>query len=83
MESKNMKKNLLLSGIKEIEGENCSQVVKNFFKDKLKIEEEVQIKKAFCIGKGENRQLSITLSDVVSKGVIYKHVKNLKDDIEC
>ena len=75
-----MKQNLIISGIKEKKGEDCKEVAKQFFKNKLGIKEEIAIMTAHRIGKkDDDRNLIVKLLDVGNKATIYKHAKNLKD----
>ena len=73
-----MRKNLLMSGIEEVKGENCKTLASKVFKDKLKIEKEITIKNAFRIGKGDNRPIAIKLAENSDKGVIFKSVNKLR-----
>ena len=80
LEAQNMKSNLLISGIVEQESENVTQVVKDFFKNQLKIEEDVAIDVAFRMGKPDktDRTILVKLQMAKSKGLIYAHTTNLK-----
>ena len=54
LQTRSVKANLIVTGIKEIAGENCKQKAKAFFRDIMKVAEEVTIKVAHRIGKGSN-----------------------------
>ena len=80
-EAKAIKSNLIVSGLIEDKTENAMQKVGDFFKEALKIEMTIEIKSAHRMGKAvktENRNLLVELVNVTDKGVIFKHVKNLK-----
>ena len=81
MELKQMRNNLIISGLPETKGEKAKEVAANFFKEKMKITKDIEIKAAFRQGgkDRENRALIVVLSDATSKGIIYKSAKNLKD----
>ena len=68
---------LRISGLKEEEKEDPKTVVKNFFKNKMKIEEEISISDAHRVGKGEDRVMLVYLRIVAKKGLIFKHLKNI------
>ena len=80
MELRSMKANIIVTGIKEKRGENCKQVIKAFFKEKLKIEQEILIEVVHRIGdkEKEERSMVIRLKDVQQKAVIFKNTKHLK-----
>ena len=81
MQTRSMRKNLIISGIKEKSKENCKVVANKFFKDKLKIDEELPIATAHRLGdkSNEERPLIVQLTNQADKGKIFQHVKNLKD----
>ena len=79
VEIKIMKANILVAGIQEMKGENCIKVAQNFFKKDLKIESDIKVATAFRIGKGEKGSLLIKLLYESDKGVVYKHIKNIKE----
>ena len=78
MDAHQIKSNLFIGGIKEVSDENCKQRVSSFFKDKLKIQEEIGIIKAFRTGEGKYRSIKVILQNSNAKGLIYKNVSNLK-----
>ena len=47
------RKNLLIKGVVVSHNQTCKDAISNFFKEKLKIEEEIPIKKAYRLGKAE------------------------------
>ena len=81
IEARSMKANIIISGIKEAEGKDCKQTVTDFFKQKLKIPQEIPIQTAHRIGNKEkgNCSLAVKLSDVAQKALIFKGAKHLKD----
>ena len=80
-QARSMKANIIILGIKEKKAENCKEVAKTFFKEKLKITQDVEIAVAHHLGNKEmdNRRLIVRLKDPGDKALIYKHAKNLKD----
>ena len=51
------RKLLRIAGITESSEENCAELVKKFFKDKLEIEKEIKTLDAFRVGSGKNRAI--------------------------
>ena len=78
IERRNTRKNVLIAGIDEVKGENCKAIASKLFKNKLTIEDEVRIKAAYRIGKGDNRPIVVRLNDVTDKGTIFKNVNKLR-----
>ena len=79
-EVRSMKPNLVITGIKETKGEVCVNAVQTFFKEKVKISEDIKIRIAHKIGKqgSEKCPMIVALKNVRDKGTIYKSTKNLK-----
>ena len=69
---------LRITGIKEVEKEDTKEVVKNFFKEKLGIKEEIQLNAVYRVGKGDGRTVVVKLSKVNEKGLIFKNATKLK-----
>ena len=78
MEKEKLKPNLLIKGIQEEQDENCVELVQNFFKEKMEIDEIVGIRKAFRIGKGKNQAILATLLDSAFKVKIFSSVNKLQ-----
>ena len=75
-----MRNNLIICGIQENSDENVKQVVKNFFKNTLKIEADIAVISARRMnGTGRDRAISVILQRAQDKGIIYKNTPNLKD----
>ena len=72
------KPNLIIQGLPEKKEENCMTEVKEFFKEKLNLVHDIQIKYAYRIGNGKHRPIKVSLVHQTDKGVIYSHAKNLK-----
>ena len=75
--------NLIITGLDK-DGEDkdettTAEMVVDFFSQMMKIPMPVDIVNAKRIGKAKPRTVLIELRDANSKGVIFKHVKNLKD----
>ena len=81
MEKDSMHPNLVIRGIWETQDEDCKQVVTDFIKEKLRITDEINFKKAFRIGKGKNRAILVALTNPGDKVTIYGNVKHLKGQI--
>ena len=79
LQSRSMKANVIISGIKEKEDEDCKELAKDFFKTKVKTEGEIEIEAAHRLGVGQNRQMVVRLADVEDKAKIFENSKNLKD----
>ena len=67
-----------IRGLKEEEGENCREVVKSFFKNKMKITTTVGMNKLYRIGKGKHRTMLIYVKTLQDKKTVFSHVKSLK-----
>ena len=78
-----MAKNLIISGLKEVSREDCVQVVKTFFQEKMKLD-NIEIKIAYHLGKGEHWPMVIKLPlrdikmQVLAKKSELKDVRNEK-----
>ena len=75
------KANIIISGILEVGEEDvdrCKELVKDFLKEEMLIENEVEIKQAYRFGSGNPRALMVVLSNPDDKSVIFSHVSNLK-----
>ena len=59
--------------------ENCVTTVNSFFKEKLKIEEDVGVCEAYRVGRGKSRTMMVKLDNPRKKGFMFANVKNLKD----
>ena len=66
---------LSIKGLLIKEDETCEQAVTNFFKNTMKITEEISIKSAYKQG----NMVKVKLTDLNDKSVIFKNAKNLKD----
>ena len=55
-----MAKNLIISGLKEVSGEDCVQVVKTFLQEKMNLD-NIEIKVAHRLGKGKHWLMAIKL----------------------
>ena len=80
MDTKMLRSELILFGVDRAEGKSAVDVAKDFFKEKLKIEDEVNVLFAYWKGKGNktNKPLVVRLNNSGIKGLIYSHVSNLK-----
>ena len=73
---------LIIQGLIESENENCTQLVKEFLKDKVKVTKEIEIQDAFRLGKKSEkyeRTMKVFLANPRDKRHIYANTKNLKD----
>ena len=78
LEKRSMQQNLVISGIKEEENENCAQQVSNLLTQDLRITEEIGIKRAHRMGRGNNRPIVAKLQNKSHKGAIFPELKKLK-----
>ena len=79
MEATANRHKLIITGIQDKEGENVVHEVLAFFKAKLLIQETIELQYARHFGQGENKSIEVALTHIKHKGLIYKHLKNLKD----
>ena len=79
MERKMMKKNIIISEIKEKKEENCRMETQHFFREHLKMDNDVKFSDAIRIGSGKNRLMLIFLSHKNKEGPIYTKIGNLRD----
>ena len=68
-----------ISGLKEKAGESAKAAVDNFLKNILKIQSTISLWEAYHLGKGEYKTVVFQLKNYRDKGIIFSHVKNLKD----
>ena len=62
------------------EGEvSTASLVKRFFKEEMKIADDITIVEATRIGNADSKTILVKLQDVKDKGVIFKNERNLKD----
>ena len=59
--------------------EKVAETAKKFFKEKLKIEKPIELADAYRVDKGKVKTIVIRLQNVKDRGLIFGHVKNLKD----
>ena len=76
MEKDKFRNNLFIKGLDYDEDENCTDVVKDFFKTRMKITETIELRKANRVGK--SKTMFVQLVNVKDKSKIYSHVKNLQ-----
>ena len=79
LEMQRLSTNMFFKGIEEEENEVCTITLKNFLKNKLKIETNVQLQDAFRIGKAKPHTILAKLANVKDKGKIFAHVHNLQE----
>lgn len=75
------KNNIRLMGVKEIENENTSNIVKELFTNKLKTSVNNEIIAAYRVGKTNNnrpRHIVVTFNDTKIRNTIYNRKKLLK-----
>ena len=81
MEKRQMKDNIIISGLEEKKDEDCKQVCIDFVKNDLRINEAITIDKAHRMGApqdGIHRQMIMKLANVEDKGKIFQNASNLK-----
>ena len=82
MHHKELKPNLIIKGLIEKEDENKSsrlEIVKDFFKEVMEIEQDIEVLDAFRVGKGKVKPMLVKLKDPSDKAIIFSHVSNLKE----
>ena len=77
MQTRSMKRNVILSGIEEQKHEDCEKLSKSFFSLKLGVD-DIQVKLAHRLGRGSNRPLIVKLANVRQKSLIFGSVSKLK-----
>ena len=68
IELRKLRPNLMITGLTETKNEECVTVVKNFIKDRMEIEDEIGIKRAYRVGKSQSRPLLAVLSNPQRQG---------------
>ena len=79
LEVRFQKGSIVIKGIPEKEIEDCKQVAQDFIKNQLEIQNGLEIQTAYRIGRSKRSPLFVKLLDPNKIGVIFKHVKNLKE----
>ena len=80
MEDQEIKRNkayLYIFGLEQVKEDNAIQKVKDFFRDILKIQQEIPLLKAYKRW-DEDKWVVAQFKNIGDKGVVYGHVKNLK-----
>ena len=78
LEKRMNQSNVIIKGISEQKEEDCVGVVKDFFTEKLKLTDQIQIANAYRLGHGKNRPLVVQLYSVRTKNKVFAYAKNLK-----
>ena len=78
-ERERIKPNLFIHGIPENQGEDCQSLIKDFFENKMKISQEITLRKAHRVGKVKVKPILITLKNPHEKGLIFANVANLQE----
>ena len=78
-----MKPNVIIRGIVEDSDESNKQIkekAKNFFKEQMEIEEDIEVKNAYCLGISDkdDRPMLVKLANSNDKAKIFKSVSKLK-----
>ena len=74
-----LREHVVIHGIVEKKGENCTSIAQYFFKNTLELSKEIEVVKAFRLGKGKYRPLQVTIMNVHDKSLIYSNAEKLKD----
>lgn len=87
-QTRGMRNNILISGIPEIQNENCIRQFNKFVVEQLLIKDKmIPVEAAYRIGQGTSRTLLVILRHVADKALIFEHVGNLKgkkiNGIQC
>ena len=78
LERDRLRPNLIIQGIEEDQEEDCIMKAKSFFKNTMKLKQDISIRKAHQLGKGKGRLMKIVLTNVNDKSIIYSNVRNLQ-----
>ena len=73
--------NLIISGLDEIDDampQKEIEQVKTFLSSEMEITEDIEIKKAYRVGKGTNRVVTVQMANAEDKAMIFGNVSNLK-----
>ena len=76
------KDSVAIDGLLEVPNENSIQLVRNFLNQILQVAEPIAIQNAYRLGEpteGKTRTMQVKLSNPAHKGLIYKHISNLKN----
>ena len=80
MENYSRKDNMLISGIEEKENEDCRNLSKQFFKDRLKIKKDIELVRCHRLGKpGTSRPLIIRFRLYEDRELVKRQQRLLKD----
>ena len=77
----NSKSNIIIDGLLESAEETFvsrKELVKNFFKEQMEIEQDIEIKDAFRIGKSIPKAMLVTLAVSDDKEIVFSNVAKLK-----
>lgn len=74
----NNNKKLVINGLAETQGENCFHEVANFFKNIMKIDNQIPLKFARQIGTGAKRPMLMKLKSFEHKTLIFQKFDRLK-----
>ena len=77
LQRRSMRKNIVITGLPVKEKENCKEIAKNFFKDKMKVEEP-EIEVAHRLGKGKSKPMVVRMRSIGQKSKVFGNVGNLK-----
>ena len=78
-ETKGLKQCIKLVGLLEDGNVSLTQQVKDFFKDQMKIQQEIQTISVTRMKSGNPPAVVIKVADIEQKKAIFEHVKNLKN----
>ena len=74
---RSMQANVIISGIPEMNGEDCVSLANEFFRDKLHLN-DIKISTAHRIGVGEVRSIVVRLANAKDKYLIFRSSSQLK-----
>ena len=72
------KNNLIITGPEEKTGEDPKAAVRSFLTTQMKIDQHIEITKAYCSGTSKPRALTFVLDNPSDKGLIFSNVRNLR-----
>ena len=79
------KNTLRITGLDTMENENCIDVVADFFKQRLGIQQDIVVSDAFRVNGNVagNKPMIVHLQNAWDKGIIFKNTKKLKDQVNA
>ena len=78
MQTKQVRSELIIFGLEEIEGKMCTDIATDFFKEQMLIEDPPSITHAYWKGHSANKPMVLRFANPSTKGLIFSNISNLK-----